>query len=218
MSRFKSSRVIKFRQDATGFRFGLLVVLGMASTGRSTKWDCQCDCGNRSVVRTTDLNNGSTLSCGCFSKSKAITHGATAAGKKHPEYTVWSAMKARCHNPLNKRYHDWGGRGIVVCSEWRSDYGAFISHVGRRPSSRHQIDRIDNARGYEPGNCRWVLPSENCRNTRRSRIVVLWGIAAPLVAWADSFSIEYHTAKKRLNRGDVPARAFRVENEAVAWG
>lgn len=31
----------------------------------STKWECQCDCGNTKVVTTGHLTSGDTRSCGC---------------------------------------------------------------------------------------------------------------------------------------------------------
>lgn len=75
-------------------------------------------------------------------------------------------MKKRCHNPANKDYVRYGGRGIVVCRRWREDYAAFAADVGPRPSKRHTLDRIDNDGNYEPGNVRWATPEQQWRNRR----------------------------------------------------
>lgn len=75
-------------------------------------------------------------------------------------------MRARCYDPRNNRYAEYGARGITVCEEWRHDFAAFFAHVGERPSINHSIDRIDVNRGYEPGNVRWCTRLEQANNKR----------------------------------------------------
>ena len=83
-------------------------------------------------------------------------------------------MKERCYNVHDKRYGDWGGRGIKICDEWLSDPELFIqwglTHGCKEDLS---IDRIDNSKDYSPDNCRWVSLKENNQN-RRSSIYFLW--------------------------------------------
>ena len=58
-------------RDLTGQRFGKLVVLSEAdriisNQGKKLRaFNCQCDCGNKTVVRYSDLTQGNTRSCGC---------------------------------------------------------------------------------------------------------------------------------------------------------
>lgn len=85
-----------------------------------------------------------------------------------PEQYAWSHMKQRCFNPNNKRYKDYGGRGIKVCDEWVNDFKSFYNYIGERPSSNHSLDRIDNNGNYEPGNVRWSTYEEQ-NNNRRPR-------------------------------------------------
>ena len=85
---------------------------------------------------------------------------------KLPENRIWAVMIQRCHNPKNTVFAYYGGSGITVCQKWRDSFEAFLSDVGPRPSDKHSIDRIDNSKGYEPGNCKWSTREEQAANKR----------------------------------------------------
>lgn len=89
-----------------------------------------------------------------------VTHGDS----RSVEFNVWRQMKRRCADPLHKSYARYGGRGIRVCQSWNESYATFLADVGRRPSPKHSLDRIDNDGNYEPGNCRWATVAEQSRN------------------------------------------------------
>ncbi|HFR3796773.1 TPA: hypothetical protein ACHVHO_000712 [Streptococcus suis] len=80
------------------------------------------------------------------------------------EYNTWKGIKKRCYQKSYQHYDRYGGRGIVMCQEWKDDFMAFFKDVGKAPSGEYQLDRIDNNGNYEPNNCRWVTRQENCRN------------------------------------------------------
>lgn len=95
--------------------------------------------------------------------------------EKGPEWIVWTNLLQRCTNPDHPRYHRYGGRGITVDGRYLGEDGFqnFLADVGPRPSDPEDwtsrkaywsIDRIDNDRGYEPGNLRWASPSEQAYN------------------------------------------------------
>lgn len=92
------------------------------------------------------------------------THGAT--GTK--EYRAWKAMLGRCYYPNYHAYHRYGGRGITVCDRWRASFEAFFHDVGPAPSPNLSLGRIDNDRGYEPGNVCWQTVAEQNANRARS--------------------------------------------------
>lgn len=95
---------------------------------------------------------------------KAPRHGLSYL----PEFNVWRAIKTRCNNKNFKSYDNYGGRGIKICKQWEDSFVEFYKYVGARPSNKHSIDRIDNNKGYEPGNVRWATANIQATNNRRN--------------------------------------------------
>lgn len=94
---------------------------------------------------------------------------------KDPVYRAWRTMKRRCYGVNYKSYAYYGGAGIKVCDEWLKSFAAFKSHLGDKPSLLHSLDRIDNSRGYEPGNVRWATKLEQLRNRKHVRKITYRG-------------------------------------------
>lgn len=128
--------------------------------------------------------------------------------RRTPEYGIWCAMKTRCLNPNSVTYERYGGAGIEICDEWAQSFTTFLKDMGRRPSSRHSVDRIDNRLGYSPENCRWATPKMQSRNRERCFLVVE-GVRKPLRTWAKEAGIAVDTIRRRLKAGETPQDAVR---------
>jgi hypothetical protein len=167
--------------DLRGQRFGRWSVIrrGPNSVEGKPQWICACDCGSRpKAIRANALLWERSTNCGCVRREKLIavtrsfclSHGESQHSNFTAEYRAWCAMKTRCTNRKTRLYHRYGGRGIRVCQEWVDSYEAFLAHVGRRPSAKHSLDRIDNDGHYEPGNVRWATKKQQGRNRAPPRL------------------------------------------------
>jgi hypothetical protein len=101
-------------------------------------------------------------------KKKNYRKTGSSAKCYTPEYRIWCSMKYRCNNPKAKPFYLYGGRGVKVCDRWNESFDDFIGDMGKKPSKRHSLDRIDNNGNYEPKNCRWATPDQQCANRRTS--------------------------------------------------
>lgn len=145
-------------------------------------------------------------------QARNYRHGYKTAGKYSSEYSIWMNMRARCNNPRNGSYDKYGGRGITVCERWQADFLNFLQDMGRRPSTDHSIDRIDNDGDYEPGNCRWATRKEQCRNRRSSRRIGFCGETKTMAEWAEETGLPTNVIFWRLQRGWTVERALTFPN------
>ncbi len=167
---------------------------------------CACDCGNKKTIELQQIKSGATKSCGCLniqaSQERSTKHGHSALGKRTAEYQAWKDAKSRCYNPNVRNYHEYGGRGIRMCDQWRHSFEAFIADMGMKPTPDHSIDRWpDNDGNYEPGNCRWATDLQQGNNRRRGRHLVYKGKSYSCSEAAREFGIKQHTLAKRLRDG-----------------
>lgn len=122
-----------------------------------------------------------------------VKHGGTGT----LTYARWKSMMQRCTNPAATNFAHYGGKGITVCTRWH-DYANFLADIGECPDRSMTLDRIDNQRGYEPGNCRWITQAEQNRN--RSHCIELThnGKTKILRDWAEEIGMSANTLAMRI--------------------
>ncbi len=139
---------------------------------------------------------------------------------EHPLHSMWRAMISRCHSPADKDYQWYGGRErrpIRVARKWHGAEGfyRFVEHVGPRPDG-HQLDRIDNNKGYQPGNVRWVTSKTNNNNRRDNKMITYRGKTMSASMWADETGIPRQQISNRINRGWSVKDALTIPMKAKA--
>jgi len=190
--------------DLKGKRFNWLVVLERSKNkGIATYWKCQCDCGKIKDIASSSLIRGISGSCGCYflEGHNGATHGHARNNKITSEYASWKSMKQRCLETRNISYKWYGARGITICDRWVKDFDDFMQDMGKKPSKKHSLERINNDEGYYPTNCKWVLPKEQSRNRRNTLKAKINGTEKPLVEWAEITGIPYPTLVWRFKKG-----------------
>jgi len=208
--------------DVVGKRFGRLVVLQRASAigSKNVMWLCQCDCGETTTGAAANLGK-TKFSCGCLQKEvarKSMSGNRLARtglhGKSHyPEWGVWSRMKDRCYNTNNEKYHRYGGRGITVCDRWLNSFEDFLDDMGRRPSKRYSIDRIDNDGNYEKSNCRWTTMAIQRRNNSTIHWVTINGTKLCLKDWCKFLKVpKWKPTEMVRSRDGRPAKFPDIES------
>lgn len=98
-------------------------------------------------------------------KHHLYKHGACV---KHLRlYKVWKGIARRCYNKNDSRYHDYGGRGIWMCDEWKNPLVFVEWALANGWKDGLEIDRIDNNGNYSPSNCHFVTSIVNMNNRRQ---------------------------------------------------
>ncbi len=171
----------------------------------------RCSCGSPPfVVHNTSLTSGNTRSCGCLKIEQQTKHGhAKKHGQMTRTYNIWKGIAQRCDNPNYHAFDQYGGNGRLMCEHWRSDYRNFLADMGECPPGL-TIERIDNKRGYEPGNCIWATRAVQARNTTRTRNFTVCGVTGCLQDLAAHFGIHKETVRCRLKLGWTPEQAFTL--------
>lgn len=172
-----------------GKRIGKFVVTedAIKKNGRYY-FKCICDCGNTFYTSTAHLSDGKVLSCGCRRIENNISR-STHHMTETRIYREWCGIKRRCYNKNDSEYHNYGGRGIIMCEEWKNNFVPFYQWaIENGYDDSLSIDRIDVNGNYEPSNCRWATQKIQANNTRVNVYVEYNGERLTLHQLCDKYS------------------------------
>lgn len=200
--------------DLTGKRFNRWLVLSRSAQPKpgASRWRCQCDCGTiKNGVLYTALTRGGSQSCGCLRAELLMKDDHLVHSHRNPVYAAWINIKTRCFNSKHPAFKRYGAVGISMADEWRNDFDAFRRAVGPRPEGA-SLDRIDNTKGYFPGNVRWATRCEQAGNTSRN-IKVSWrGWICNLIDVARMEDVFYPTLRSHfLRHGSIHGAVNRCK-------
>ena len=186
----------------TSKRFGRLTVVSRVKNNASNQpaYLCRCDCGKETIVAGAHLRSGHTKSCDCFQRETAIETNVNSRKIFHPEIKqVWRNMTRRCGDKNSIGYHNYGGRGVVVCALWLNfdEFCQWAVSTGYRHGL--EIERKDNNGNYEPDNCKWATRKEQMSNTRQNHFLEFNGQRKTITQWANYLGIKSKTISQRIN-------------------
>lgn len=165
-------------------------------------------CQRDFLIKNSDIRRGRGRFCS--RKCAGISHrGEGNPSYKHghsrrhegqsKEYRTWSGMIQRTRNTKRDNFKYY--QDIDVCLRWTHSFEAFLSDMGYAPSSKHSIERIDNSKGYYPGNCRWATQVEQMQNIRANKRITFRGETHVQEEWGRITGLGGTTICKRLRRG-----------------
>ena len=197
-------------KDLTGKKFNKLTVIRIASRD-PLYWECKCDCGNTTLVRTSNLTRGMVKSCGCLQKRGNPTHHLSNTRL----YRIYKKMIRRCYVENEPAYVNYGGRGISVCNEWRESVEEFYKWAVENGYQENlTIDRIDNDGDYCPSNCRWTTYERQSNNRRTNIDITIDGVTRTLQEWCTIYDMPYKRVHMRIRAGWNPIDAITYKQDA----
>ncbi|SRR6266404_4398360 len=118
--------------------------------------------------------------------------------RKHPLYTTWKNMRARCRKraPQRQWYFD---KGITVCERW-NNFQLFLEDLLPKWRRGLTIERINGNKGYDPKNVRWATWDEQRRNRSDNHFITVKGTTKVKTDWSKQLGSET-VVKCRLKRG-----------------
>ena len=183
-------------KDISNQRFGRLIAIEPTKIKNKTVWKCKCDCNTDCFYTYHALISGNNSSCGCLVEENRHYCSDTRL------YETWCNMKARCTNPKNTAYHNYGGKGISICKDWEFSFVNFKEWaMNNGYTDELTIDRINSKGNYEPSNCRWANRKTQGNNTSRNHIITYNGITKTMSEWSDELDISYTVLRRRINDG-----------------
>lgn len=185
-------------KNLSNVQFGYLTAICVDTQKSNNKhiyWECKCVCGNTRSLQTYQLTSGKVTSCGCMNPRKKNSENIA---KNKRMYSIYNGMMLRCYNKKSISYKSYGAKGIYVCDEWKNNFSSFCEWSSSNGyNDALSIDRIDNSKGYEPSNCRWVEKSEQFKNKTNNVFYEHDGETHIMSEWCTILDFPLSLAKSR---------------------
>lgn len=206
--------------DITGQKYGTLTAIKNTWAKNNNGcfiWEFMCDCGKTEEREIGNLRHkGNASKCKqCVSEAVSDRFSTHKTPKGDKTYKSWCKIKERCFNPNDREYHKYGARGISMHHDWVNNFVPFRDYVGEPPKDgkRYTIDRIDNTKGYAPGNIRWA---DNFQQARNKGMAVnnktgFTGVVLDNKGTKESPKLYYKAQWKDLNSKGI-TKCFSVES------
>lgn len=206
---------MSMNKDYSGQRFGRIKVIRFLSKEERNstykRWLCKCDCGKTLQMNIAALTSGNTKSCGCQQRERVARLNYRHGKWKTALFNVWIGMRNRCYQKNTKYYSNYGGRGIVVCPEWKDNFETFEKWALTNGYQKGlSIDRKDVNGNYEPSNCKWSTNKQQCNNKRNNHYISFNGKTQSLQMWADETGIDRSVIGYRLKKGWEVEKALSI--------
>lgn len=197
--------------DLTGQKFNRLTVIERAYVKKGVVyWHCICECGKEKFVNGRKLRDNITKSCGCYKSQEFKKRVSTHKLSKTKLYRTYRSIINRCYDRNNPNYHNYGGRGIVMCEDWKNDFKTFYDwayangykeELLQNGKNKWTIDRIDVNGNYEPSNCRWATWEQQANNKRQTVYLTYKGKTLTQRQWAKKLGLDDCDIYWRLKNG-----------------
>lgn len=166
--------------DITGQTFGRLTVLRKHPD--PCMWECSCSCGGTTLATGTNLRRGNTTSCGCVHREQLVAFNQRTKTTEELWLADMNLYRWKVGYRKNRLSKGLGTNqfsekprptthGEHPSLQWDLSLEQYVALVtsncfycGREPTQtphgicmaglkRNGIDRVDNSKGYVPGNC-----------------------------------------------------------------
>lgn len=191
--------------DFIGYENEDIIVTSLSDekSGDERLWNYRCKhCGKENRSTKGNIRRG-MATCKCI-HYKRVSEGESLRGRNTKIYSIWCGMKDRCFNPNSKAYKYYGGRGITVCDEWKTDFELFYDwSIKNGYKDDFSIERKNVNGNYCPENCEWIPFEKQARNKRNTLYIEINGETKRLKEWCEIYGANYKVVYQRIYRSGI---------------
>lgn len=148
-------------ENLAGKRFGRLTVVSKADKASNgmVRWNCECECGGKSIVQTGHLNNGSVLSCGCYNIERTKDENTKHGLSHDADYVRFNK-----HRRVNQLDQEWT---LEMEKAIRVLFPVCVVCGGTRRLATDHVRPLSKGYGLRPGNA--VILCTPCNSTKHDK-------------------------------------------------